>query len=76
VKDCDIQLYKDTGKLVPLPGLKVIVGENSRKVVICPVNYNSDSKLLIRPYSPDFDYDSEELVYQELVDRINRGCKK
>jgi hypothetical protein len=67
VKDCNIQLYKDTGKLVPLPGLKVIVGENGRKVVICPVDYNSDSELLIGPYSPDSDYrlDSnvEELVY-------------
>jgi hypothetical protein len=67
VKDCNIQPYKDTGKLVPPPGLKVIVGKNGRKVVICPVDYNSDSKLSIGPYSPNSDYrsdsDVEELVY-------------
>jgi hypothetical protein len=66
---------------VPPPGPKVIVGENNRKVRICIVNnsdssYNSDYS--ISPYSPDSDSDSdlEELVYQELVDRINRGCRK
>jgi len=68
VKDYNIQLYKDTGKLVPLPGLKVIVGENGRKVMIYLVDYDRlDSKLLIRPYSPNSNYglDSniEELVY-------------
>jgi hypothetical protein len=68
---------------VPPPGPKVIVGENGRKVRICMVNdsdsdsgYNSD--YLIRPYGPDSDSDSdlEELAYQELVDRINRGRRK
>ena len=68
VKDCDIQPYKDTGKLVSPPGPKVMVGENGRKVIICPVDYDrSDSELLIRPYSPNSDYrsdsDIEELVY-------------
>jgi hypothetical protein len=53
---------------VPPLGLKVIVGENSRKVVIYIVNNsNSNSKLLIGPYSPDSNYSSdsniEELVY-------------
>jgi hypothetical protein len=70
VKDYDIQLYKDTGKLVPLPGPKVIVGKNGRKVVICLVDYSDssyDSNTSIRPYSPDSNYESdsdvEELVY-------------
>ena len=61
---------------------------NSRKVRICIVNesdsnnYNSnrgyDSNYLIEPYSPDSDSDSdlEELVYQELVNYINRGRRK
>ena len=45
-----------------------MVGENGRKVVICPVDYDgSDSELSIRPYSPDSDYgsdsDVEELAY-------------
>jgi hypothetical protein len=44
------------------------------------VDYDSDSELLIRPYSPDSDYgsdsDIEELVYQELVETIDRECKK
>jgi hypothetical protein len=64
VKDCNIQLYKDTGKLVSLPGLKVIVGENGRKVVICPVDYDSssNSKLSIRPYSPDSNYSSDSNI--------------
>jgi hypothetical protein len=39
-----------------------------------------DSELLIRPYSPNSDYrsdsDIEELAYQELVDRIDRGRRK
>jgi hypothetical protein len=53
---------------VPLLGLKVIVGENGRKVIIYIVdNSNSDSKLSIGPYSPDSNYSSdsniEELVY-------------
>jgi hypothetical protein len=57
---------------VPLPGPKVIVGENGRKVRICVVNnsngYDSDgydSDYLIRPYGPDSDSDSdlEELAY-------------
>ena len=76
VKDYDIQPYKDTGKLVPPPGPKVMVGENGRRVVICLVDYDSDSKLSIRPYSPDSDYDSEEEAYQELVDRMDRGRRK
>jgi hypothetical protein len=54
---------------VPLPGPKIIVNKNNRKVRIYIVNnsdsnsYNSD--YLIRPYSPDSDSDSdlEELVY-------------
>jgi hypothetical protein len=55
---------------VPLPGPKVIVGENGRKVRICMVtesdsdsSYNSD--YLIGPYGPDSNSDSdlEELVY-------------
>jgi hypothetical protein len=83
VKDCNIEPYKKTGKKVPLPGPKVIVGENSRKVRICMVNnsdsnggYNSDYS--IGPYSPDSNSDSdlEELAYQELVDHIDRGCRK
>jgi hypothetical protein len=63
---------------VPLPGPKVIVGENDRKVRICMVNnsdgYNSDYS--IGPYGPDSDLDSdlEELAYQELVDCMDRGC--
>jgi hypothetical protein len=61
---------------VPLLGLKVIVGENGRKVVICLVAYNSESKLSIGPYGPDSDYGSnsniEELAYQELVECMDR----
>jgi hypothetical protein len=44
-----------------------MVGENGRRVMICLVDYDSDSELLIRPYSPDSDYgldsDVEELAY-------------
>ena len=40
------------------------------------VDYDSNSALLIRPYSPDSDYDSEEEAYQELVDRMDRGRRK
>ena len=44
-----------------------MVGENSRKVIIYLIDDNSNSKLLIRPYSPNSNYslDSniEELVY-------------
>ena len=78
MKDCDIQPYKDTGKLVPPPGPKVMVSENGRKVVICPVDYDSDSELSIRPYGPDSDSDSdlEEQAYQELVDRMDRERRK
>jgi hypothetical protein len=80
VKDCDIEPYK---KKVPPPGPKVIVGENGRKVRICVVNdsdsdggYDSDHS--IGPYGPDSDSDSdlEELVYQELVERMDRGRRK
>ena len=57
-----------------------MVGENGRRVIICPVDYDSDSELSIRPYSPDSDYgsdsDTEELVYQELVDTIDRERRK
>ena len=80
VKDCDIQPYKDTGKLVPPPGPKVMVGENGRRVVICPVDYDSDSELSIGPYGPDSDYgsdsDAEELAYQELVETMDRERRK
>ena len=55
MKDCDIQPYKKIPKL----GLKVMVGENGRKVVICPVDYDSDSALLIGPYGPDSNYGSD-----------------
>jgi hypothetical protein len=68
---------------VPLPGPKVIVGENGRKVRICIVNESDsnsgyDSDYLIGSYSPDSDSDSdlEELAYQELVDRMDRGRRK
>jgi hypothetical protein len=66
---------------VPPPGPKVIVGKNSRKVRIYIVNSDSDSydsDYSIRPYSPDSDSDSdiEELAYQKLVDRIDRGRRK
>jgi hypothetical protein len=81
VKDCNIEPYKETGKKVPPPGPKIVVGENGRRVVICAVNnsdggYNSNAS--IRPYSPDSDSDSdiEELAYQELVDRIDKGRRK
>jgi len=57
-----------------------MVGENSRRVVIYPVDYDSDSELSIGPYSPDSDYgsdsDIEELVYQELVETIDRERRK
>ena len=80
VKDCDIQPYKDTGKLVPPPGLKVMVGENGRRVMICPVDYDSDSELSIGPYSPNSNYgldsDAEELAYQELVETMDRERRK
>ena len=43
------------------------MGENGRKVMIYLVDYDSDSALLIRPYSSNSDYgsdsDAEELVY-------------
>jgi hypothetical protein len=68
---------------VPPPEPKVIVGENGRKVRICVVNDSDsdggyDSNTSIRPYSPDSDSDSdlEELAYQELVEHIDRGCRK
>jgi hypothetical protein len=78
VKNCDIEPYR---KKIP-PGPKIIVGENGRKVRICIVNdsdsngYNSDHS--IGPYSPDSDSDSdlEELAYQELVERMDRGRRK
>jgi hypothetical protein len=81
VKDYNIEPYKETGKKVPPPGPKIIVGENGRRVVICTVNDSDsgyDSDALIRPYSPNSDSDSdiEELAYQELVDRIDRGRRK
>jgi hypothetical protein len=48
--------------------------------MICLVDYDSDSKFLIRLYSPNSNYrsdsDVEELVYQELVDRIDKGHRK
>jgi hypothetical protein len=48
--------------------------------MIYPVDYDSDSKLLIRPYSPDSNYgldsDVEELAYQELVETIDRERRK
>jgi hypothetical protein len=44
--------------------------------MICLVDYDSDSELLIRPYSPDSNYNSEEEAYQELVDRIDKGHRK
>jgi hypothetical protein len=44
--------------------------------MICLVDYDSSSKLLIRPYSPDSDYDLEEEAYQELVDRMDKGRRK
>jgi hypothetical protein len=81
-----MQLYKETGKKVPLPEPKVIVGENGRKVRIYIVNnsngYNSNSSYnsdyLIGPYSPDSDSDSDlkELAYQELVDYMDRKRRK
>jgi hypothetical protein len=71
-----MQPYKDTGKLVPPPEPKVIVGENGRKVVIYPVDYDSDFELSIGPYGPDSNYGSdsniEELAYQELVECMDR----
>jgi hypothetical protein len=75
--------HHDSKKKVPPPGPKVIVGENGRKVRICVVNdsdsdggYDSDHS--IGPYGPDSDSDSdmEELAYQELVDRMDRGRRK
>jgi len=57
-----------------------MVGENGRRVVICLVDYDSDSKLSIRPYSPDSNYgsdsDAEELAYQELVETMDRERRK
>jgi len=48
--------------------------------MICPVDYDSDSKLLIGPYSPNSNYgldsDAEELVYQELVETMDREHRK
>ena len=81
MKNYNIKPYKETGKKVPPPGPKIMVGKNGRRVIICIVNdsdsgYNSDT--LIRPYNPDSDSDSdmEELAYQELVDRMDRGRRK
>jgi hypothetical protein len=82
VKDCNIEPYKETGKKkVPPPGPKIVVGKNGRRVVICAVDdsdggYDSDTS--IGPYGPDSDSDSdiEELAYQELVDRMDRGRRK
>jgi hypothetical protein len=77
VKDCDIEPYR---KKIP-PGPKIIVGENGRKVRVCVVDdsdsdgYDSDHS--IGPYGPDSDSeDEEELAYQELVDRMDRGRRK
>jgi len=57
-----------------------MVGENGRRVMICPVDYDSDSELSIRPYGPDSDYgsdsDAEELAYQELVETMDRERRK
>jgi hypothetical protein len=57
-----------------------MVGENGRRVVICAVDDSDgyDSDYSIGPYSPDSDSDSdlEELAYQELVDRMDRGRRK
>jgi len=57
-----------------------MVGENSRRVMICPVDYDSDSELSIRPYGPDSNYgsdsDTEELAYQELVETMDRERRK
>ena len=66
---------------MPLPGPKIIVGKNSRQVIICAVNDSNsgyDSNASIGPYGPDSDSDSdlEELAYQELVDRMDRGRRK
>jgi hypothetical protein len=66
---------------VPSPEPKVIVGENGRKVRICIVNNSNgsyNSNYSIGPYSPNSDSDSdlEELVYQELVDYMDRGRQK
>jgi len=48
--------------------------------VICPVDYDSDSELSIRPYGPNSDYrsdsDVEELAYQELVETMDRERRK
>ena len=48
--------------------------------MICLVDYDSDSELLIGPYSPDSDYgsdsDAEELAYQELVETMDRERRK
>jgi hypothetical protein len=58
-----------------------MVGKNGRRVIICTVNDSDssyDSDALIGPYGPDSDSDSdmEELAYQELVDRMDRGRQK
>ena len=59
-----------------------MVSENSRKVIIYLVGYNSDSnsKLLIRPYGPNSNYgldsNAEELAYQELVETMDRERRK
>jgi hypothetical protein len=73
---------QETGKKIPKSGPKVMVGENGRRVVICAVDdsdsggYDSDAS--IGPYGPDSDSDSdlEELAYQELVERMDRGRRK
>jgi hypothetical protein len=52
-------------------------GENGVVILIVSSDSSYDSNDLIRPYSPDSDSDdSEELVYQELVDRMDRGYRK
>ena len=76
MKDYNVLLYK-IGKKVPPPRLKLIRGENGVIILIVSSDSGYDSNDLIRPYSPDLDSnDSEELAYQELVDRMDRGRRK
>jgi hypothetical protein len=62
---------------VPPPGPKLMRGENGVIILIVSSNSSYNSNNLIRPYSPNSDSNnSEELVYQELVDHIDRGYRK
>ena len=62
---------------MPPPRPKLVRGENAVIILIVSSDGGYNSNDSIGPYSPDSDSDySEELAYQELVDRIDRGHRK